>query len=678
MRLLTRRIYRAFPELDRFPDEACERFVRAARRGLAAKVVHASCVLIVSLLAGIGASFAFFRSIRFFDRWGDSLAFESVWLTLGLIAWMLVLGCIPVLMGLAARDRLLRRRVGQVLHSRGSCNVCRYSLLGLPVGDDLKVACPECGSVVTVDASMAELAEGAGGAKRFAPAAPNEHIPPPLFSRRTWRRIFIGVMALVVVPLVLGLISWGAFEWWLRAQARDAADLIASINAQAQRDAESLSPEEQELNTQVSLRLVEAIEKIHEGDRRAIAGQEAQLGAGATLVVEPPFFFLGLHPDFDYAPEQNSGVSERLAIMPMWHDEYEHADVFLAIDAAATQASIGAAQGISSIRIWNGAGIQDLSPITQAISLRLFLAAARGEHDTFDATLQAAARLEPFLMDSLGTRGFMRDPTLSRVIDRAMIHVLAAPPSPAWVESIDRAQAIRTAPATSEAMDASRAFFLSQAAAAYTNPLAVRKAYLDEARNWASQGTWSQPTYGRLGTLNEVVGMINASHRVYRTHADQMPWERTGVVPVQTPLIMASWYHTVTFQILSARDERVLHARGISAMIAIERFRHSRGEYPATLDALVPEFMPEVPRDIWADRPLSYRRFGPGEDAAGRGYVLYSVGPDAVDDHGHRLSLKTPQQYVFWLGRMQTLGATPPSTKADYILNPPPAPNPWN
>src|SRR5207247_1731505 len=33
MRLIVRRIYRAFPELDRYTDEQCRRFVRAARRG---------------------------------------------------------------------------------------------------------------------------------------------------------------------------------------------------------------------------------------------------------------------------------------------------------------------------------------------------------------------------------------------------------------------------------------------------------------------------------------------------------------------------------------------------------------------------------------------------------------------------------------------------------------------
>lgn len=53
------------------------------------------------------------------------------------------------------RDVLLRRRLRIVQQERGLCDVCRYSLVGLPVVDG-SVACPECGSITEVDESLSE------------------------------------------------------------------------------------------------------------------------------------------------------------------------------------------------------------------------------------------------------------------------------------------------------------------------------------------------------------------------------------------------------------------------------------------------------------------------------------------------------------------------------------------
>jgi hypothetical protein len=61
---------------------------------------------------------------------------------------------------------------------------------------------------------------------------------------------------------------------------------------------------------------------------------------------------------------------------------------------------------------------------------------------------------------------------------------------------------------------------------------------------------------------------------------------------------------------------------------AVERYRlrHSF-KLPEYLDQLVPEFLPAVPLDPFDGRPLRY-------SPTGEGYVLYSVGPDKLDDGG--------------------------------------------
>lgn len=49
--LLHNRIYRAFPELDRYSDERCLKFMRVAQRGWMRRVFHVAIILLPSALA---------------------------------------------------------------------------------------------------------------------------------------------------------------------------------------------------------------------------------------------------------------------------------------------------------------------------------------------------------------------------------------------------------------------------------------------------------------------------------------------------------------------------------------------------------------------------------------------------------------------------------------------------
>lgn len=61
---------------------------------------------------------------------------------------------------------------------------------------------------------------------------------------------------------------------------------------------------------------------------------------------------------------------------------------------------------------------------------------------------------------------------------------------------------------------------------------------------------------------------------------------------------------------------------------AVERYRLARGEYPEKPNALVPEFIAQIPNDVIDGQPLRYRRTGNSE------FVLYSVGWNEADDGG--------------------------------------------
>ena len=221
IRLITRKIWRAFPELDRFSDEQCQRFVKAAGRQRwfvfatwgAVTVVFAAGLALASVLT----------------RWTDSAMrydFPVV------PAWMIlfvVLTAGVAAAGLAAmltRDKILRRRIALVLKYRGSCVGCRYSLVGLPVPDSLCIVCPECGAECQVDASLGELATGLHGERRFAPAAPQatrfESIRARVFNRRVVQRVGWGTAAVV---LVLGS---GAYWWESAVRTRAAAAAVVA------------------------------------------------------------------------------------------------------------------------------------------------------------------------------------------------------------------------------------------------------------------------------------------------------------------------------------------------------------------------------------------------------------------------------------------------------------------
>ena len=61
---------------------------------------------------------------------------------------------------------------------------------------------------------------------------------------------------------------------------------------------------------------------------------------------------------------------------------------------------------------------------------------------------------------------------------------------------------------------------------------------------------------------------------------------------------------------------------------ALERYRLAHDAYPETLEALVPQFLTQIPRDVIGGQPLHYRR------ADGGKFALYSVGWNGTDDGG--------------------------------------------
>jgi hypothetical protein len=85
-----------------------------------------------------------------------------------------------------------------------------------------------------------------------------------------------------------------------------------------------------------------------------------------------------------------------------------------------------------------------------------------------------------------------------------------------------------------------------------------------------------------------------------------------------------------------ARNQTMVNEGQIAC--ALERHRLAHGEYPETLDALVPQFIEQLPHDIIGGQPLHYRRTedppSQSSGAASGKFLLYSIGWNETDDGG--------------------------------------------
>lgn len=162
MRVPFFKLWRAFPELDKFGDDACRTYIREAMR------THE----LGSIMVGM-AAFAVFCFVTVVVGWlmwllAHVVEVSSIFMA---VIWLSV----PIVSGAIAafsiRDIWVKKIVLERL--RGvQCAGCSYSLLGLVVVDG-GVVCPECGD--RFDLEM----RGVSCADMMSPAAPEsrEHGP---------------------------------------------------------------------------------------------------------------------------------------------------------------------------------------------------------------------------------------------------------------------------------------------------------------------------------------------------------------------------------------------------------------------------------------------------------------------------------------------------------------------
>ncbi|MEO1999423.1 MAG: hypothetical protein ABGZ17_29610 [Planctomycetaceae bacterium] len=76
-----------------------------------------------------------------------------------------------------------------------------------------------------------------------------------------------------------------------------------------------------------------------------------------------------------------------------------------------------------------------------------------------------------------------------------------------------------------------------------------------------------------------------------------------------------------------AEDRGLQRQANLRVAIALAGYRTQHGTYPESLKRLAPDMLKQIPTDLFAGKPLNYRRTSDG-------YLLYSIGPNEQDDGG--------------------------------------------
>lgn len=114
---------------------------------------------------------------------------------------------------------------------------------------------------------------------------------------------------------------------------------------------------------------------------------------------------------------------------------------------------------------------------------------------------------------------------------------------------------------------------------------------------------------------------------------------------------------------ISSCDQIEVERRGLTVMLALERYYVEHHEYPRSLAVISPAFLRSVPIDLWSGRPMGYRLLTAAEQEADRqrrAYFVWSVGGDGVDNGG---------RFLDKLGTYEAVIATKDYPGYDFIVS---------
>lgn len=675
-RLPVRHVFRAFRELDPYSDEQCRRFVAAAR-GSIRRRFFTTALIGLTLLIGIAAGIAVFWFVQ------SSYLAQHRTLNIGhsLITWYgwllnIALGIVgfavgPIL-GYLTRDFLLIRRVRHILRTRGVCFSCRYTLVGLFVADDLNVTCPECGTTTKVDPALGELVTDETGRPRFKPDE-TRHKARRFFTERRVKRIKRAAPWVAAFVIGFPLILAGGYEVFLRWQAGVAQRGSPGPNALSDLVLSRQPPGSRPSDPNAWHLFDRAVRLKHDLDLAIWAGPDAKWfepdsSGGPAIMPE----YTWIHNPSELASMEIGFADDgRLAhyqkqaeIAHAMMDAIEQTEVFDLLEqiANAPRDDRNYDWHTGAPGQFNGNHLSaDARALAQMSAARMRLAPRSGEPDTYLQSARAGLALaslhmrQPVLLDYLVGVGME-----SRILSQVVSNLQEGLPE-AWLVELAALLDAHEQRATHDAwLEGERLVALHSIAWAFGTPSNVRFG------RWSMAMSGLGITRGRIGTYRENV-------RILEKHFDTFTqWQglaiRDRALPVSSdrhPALVSETQFGYSKHLITIDGQSRLALAGTRAMVALERHRSEHGDYPVTLQELIPAFLETVPIDPWSGGPLGYVRVDPATDPLGRHYLLYSTGSD-FEDNGGRVNadLRFSRQVLQVPSKPDTHGY-------DFIVNDP-------
>jgi hypothetical protein len=155
-----------------------------------------------------------------------------------------------------------------------------------------------------------------------------------------------------------------------------------------------------------------------------------------------------------------------------------------------------------------------------------------------------------------------------------------------------------------------------------TNTIHFR--FVPDGYFYQTELAWAQILQQRLLPLVDINARV-VSPRVFEDTTNLVSAQLKHYSPYNVEALMAFPTDASTVRKFAFAQASVDLAR---VACALERYRLAHGDYPQSLEAIVPQFIGAVPHDIIDGEPLHYRRTEDGK------CLLYSIGWNGTDDGG--------------------------------------------
>lgn len=630
--MITRKIHRAFPELDRYSDEQCDRFVRAAGRGFFRNLfVFGACITVgaATLLCGITAA-AFLEPLAS-RAIGDDADLRDI--AAGLILFCAVVAS-PFL-GYWMRDWLLIRRIRTILRKRGLCTDCSYNLVGLPVVEGSVVVCPECGKTTKVDPALGELTLTSAGNGVFEPSESAVPDAPPFWTPAKKRFLKRSLIAAMVLVFVVFPTAWGTYEWFLHHQAavarreRPGTEALGAL-------VRKLKPAEtnpgapsawEAFDRAVALRTRADSEVWNNGQLELVNGAE----------VNPDFSLLYPRPRGGRGSRNNREYERACAeLARRMLDVYRAEGVYAQLDLVAVGRDTDRAFQVDAGGPLVGVLLPELGAARGFVRMngaRMKLATDASDLAEFSSALESSLAMgrlisrQPFLISAL-VAAAVDAATFERINELLETH-----PDPAWLRATHEAMERQLSrPGVAFPFESERIMSLDTVAWTFSEPSRVRFGRFSGAIAPYFGGT---NIFGRIGTYAANRDAVNqlfddliarAQTPAYARTSSNAPQSRSGLALVD--LLSPAFTRTV-----AGLDQQQWKLVEIRLLVALERYFADHHAYPPDLSSLVPHYIPAIPVDPRTGTTVGYSLGDPAA-AAGNPFDLFPV---LVDPDGSTL-----------------------------------------